>query len=64
MVKCNVKNCKYKYQIIGKRRCGRVFCAFHRYSDRHHCDFDFKDYERDKSAEENQKVVAEKIIKT
>lgn len=48
------------YTII-KCRCGYSFCGKHRYSDTHDCTFDYKRAQKDKLAEDLQKVEADKV---
>ncbi|XP_022151670.1 zinc finger A20 and AN1 domain-containing stress-associated protein 8-like [Momordica charantia] len=43
--------------------CGSLFCAVHRYSDKHNCDFDYRTAARDAIAKENPVVKAEKLDK-
>ncbi|NWS69096.1 ZFAN5 protein, partial [Crotophaga sulcirostris] len=42
-------------------RCGNLFCAFHRYSDRHNCPYDYKAEAAEKIRRENPVVVAQKV---
>ncbi|KAJ8534249.1 hypothetical protein K7X08_007573 [Anisodus acutangulus] len=44
-------------------RCGNLFCAAHRYSDKHDCPYDYKNAGRDAIAKANPVVVAEKLNK-
>ncbi|GBG62883.1 hypothetical protein CBR_g34255 [Chara braunii] len=44
-------------------RCGYVYCAVHRYSDKHNCAYDYKAAGRDAIAKANPTVVATKIEK-
>ncbi|XP_028780069.1 zinc finger A20 and AN1 domain-containing stress-associated protein 8 [Neltuma alba] len=44
-------------------RCGNLFCAAHRYSDKHNCSFDYRSAERDAIAKANPVVKAEKLDK-
>lgn len=44
-------------------RCGNVFCATHRYSDKHECQFDYRGAGRDAIAKANPVVKAEKLDK-
>ena len=44
-------------------RCGNVFCALHRYADKHNCSFDYKTAGREELERKHPKVVAEKIKK-
>ncbi|CAM6064680.1 unnamed protein product [Sphagnum tenellum] len=46
-----------------KCRCGITFCAFHRYSDKHCCTYDYKAAGQEAIAKANPLVVAEKIVK-
>jgi len=62
--KCGI--CKTKLQLvhqeIGKCKCGGVFCSTHRMLEEHSCQFDHKTIAKQKLAEQNQKVSAQKII--
>ncbi|KAE8673553.1 Zinc finger A20 and AN1 domain-containing stress-associated protein 5 [Hibiscus syriacus] len=56
--------CKRRVGLTGFRcRCGELFCADHRYSDRHDCSYDYKTVGREAIARENPVVKAAKIIK-
>ncbi|XP_011087429.1 zinc finger A20 and AN1 domain-containing stress-associated protein 5-like [Sesamum indicum] len=56
--------CRRKVGLTGFRcRCGELFCADHRYSDRHDCSYDYKAAGRQAIARENPVVKAAKIVK-
>ncbi|RDX78269.1 Zinc finger A20 and AN1 domain-containing stress-associated protein 5, partial [Mucuna pruriens] len=56
--------CRRKVGLTGFRcRCGELFCAEHRYSDRHDCSFDYKAAGREAIARENPVIRAAKIVK-
>ncbi|CAI9786086.1 unnamed protein product [Fraxinus pennsylvanica] len=56
--------CRRKVGLTGFRcRCGELFCAEHRYSDRHGCSYDYKAAGREAIAKENPVVKAAKIVK-
>ncbi|XP_057807715.1 zinc finger A20 and AN1 domain-containing stress-associated protein 5 [Salvia miltiorrhiza] len=56
--------CRRKVGLTGFRcRCGELFCADHRYSDRHDCSYDYKSAGREAIARENPVVKAAKIVK-
>ncbi|XP_051140188.1 zinc finger A20 and AN1 domain-containing stress-associated protein 5-like [Andrographis paniculata] len=56
--------CRRKVGLTGFRcRCGELFCAEHRYTDRHECSYDYKSAGREAIARENPVVKAAKIIK-
>ncbi|GER45194.1 A20/AN1-like zinc finger family protein [Striga asiatica] len=56
--------CRRKVGLAGFRcRCGEVFCASHRYSDRHDCSYDYKSAGREAIARENPVVKAAKLVK-
>ncbi|KAK7405468.1 hypothetical protein VNO78_06792 [Psophocarpus tetragonolobus] len=56
--------CRRRVGLTGFRcRCGDLFCAEHRYSDRHDCSFDYKAAGREAIARENPVVKAAKIVK-
>jgi hypothetical protein len=56
--------CRRKVGLTGFRcRCGELFCADHRYSDRHDCGYDYKAAGREAIARENPVVKAAKIVK-
>ncbi|KAI9005352.1 hypothetical protein BC832DRAFT_520884, partial [Gaertneriomyces semiglobifer] len=44
-----------------KCRCNQVFCSVHRYSDRHHCTFDYRQAAKASLAKENPLVRNEKL---
>ncbi|XP_078443725.1 A20/AN1-like zinc finger family protein [Wolffia australiana] len=56
--------CRRKVGLTGFRcRCGDLFCAEHRYSDRHDCSFDYKAAGREAIEKGNPVVKAAKILK-
>ena len=56
--------CKKKVGLTGfDCRCGGLFCAEHRYSDKHDCQFDYKEFGQDQIRKANPVVVGEKIKK-
>ncbi|KAL3624601.1 switch-activating protein Sap1 [Castilleja foliolosa] len=56
--------CRRKVGLAGFRcRCGDLFCADHRYSDRHDCSYDYKSAGREAIARENPVVKAAKIVR-
>ncbi|KAM9318444.1 AN1-type zinc finger protein 6 [Pholidichthys leucotaenia] len=57
-------SCRKKLGLTGFNcRCGNVFCGTHRYSDAHHCTFDYKADAAEKIRKENPVVAGEKIQK-
>lgn len=60
--RCNA--CKKRLGLTGFNcRCGSMFCAAHRYSDKHGCSFDYKMAGRDAIAKANPVVKGEKLDK-
>ncbi|GAB4832610.1 switch-activating protein Sap1 [Ancistrocladus abbreviatus] len=56
--------CRRRVGLTGFRcRCGELFCAEHRYTDRHDCSYDYKAAGREAIARENPVVKAAKIVK-
>ncbi|KAK7819673.1 zinc finger a20 and an1 domain-containing stress-associated protein 6 [Quercus suber] len=56
--------CKKSVGIIGiKCKCGNIFCAVHRYSDKHNCSYDYRAAARAAIAKANPVVKAKKIDK-
>ncbi|XP_068928230.1 AN1-type zinc finger protein 5-like isoform X4 [Petaurus breviceps papuanus] len=56
--------CRKKVGLTGfDCRCGNLFCAMHRYSEKHSCPFDYKAEAAEKIRKENPIIVAEKIRK-
>ncbi|OMO80827.1 Zinc finger, AN1-type [Corchorus olitorius] len=56
--------CRKRVGLTGFRcRCGELFCAEHRYSNRHDCSYDYKAAGREAIARENPVVKAAKIIR-
>ncbi|XP_078432854.1 zinc finger A20 and AN1 domain-containing stress-associated protein 11-like [Wolffia australiana] len=56
--------CRRKVGLTGFRcRCGLLFCAAHRYSDRHDCAYDYKAAARDAIQKANPVVKASKIVR-
>ncbi|RHN61069.1 putative transcription regulator A20-like family [Medicago truncatula] len=57
-------NCNKRVGLTGFNcRCGNLFCAVHRYSDKHDCPFDYRTSARDAIAKANPVVKAEKLDK-
>ncbi|KAK9837561.1 hypothetical protein WJX74_000239 [Apatococcus lobatus] len=54
--------CNKKIGLTGfKCRCEYMFCAAHRYPEKHECSFDFKTLERQRLARNNPLVQADKV---
>ncbi|XP_056460726.1 AN1-type zinc finger protein 5 [Gadus chalcogrammus] len=57
-------SCRKKVGLTGfDCRCGNLFCAIHRYSDKHDCPYDYRGAAAARIRKENPIVVAEKIQK-
>lgn len=60
--RCNT--CNKRVGLTGFNcRCGNLFCAVHRYSDKHECPYDYQTAARDAIAKANPVVKAEKLDK-
>lgn len=56
--------CRKKVGLTGiECRCGGLFCAIHRYSDKHDCSFDYRELGAAEIRRNNPVVVVEKIQK-
>ena len=56
--------CNKKIGLTGfKCRCGYFYCATHRHSDAHNCDYDYKSAGRAELAKANPLVVADKVTR-
>lgn len=56
--------CRKKVGLTGfECRCGGLFCAVHRYSDKHECTFDYREMGAQEIRRNNPVVVGEKIQK-
>lgn len=56
--------CKKKVGLTGfECRCGGTFCSIHRYSDKHGCQFDYKEHGADHIRKTNPLVVSSKVQK-
>ncbi|CAA7409519.1 unnamed protein product [Spirodela intermedia] len=56
--------CRRKVGLTGFRcRCGQLFCAEHRYSDRHDCSYDYKTAAREAIERANPVVKASKVVR-
>ncbi|KAH8387377.1 hypothetical protein KR093_006697 [Drosophila rubida] len=57
--------CGKKFGLTGgfPCRCGGTYCAFHRYSDRHDCSFDYRELGANEIRRDNPLVVPEKLRK-
>jgi len=52
------------FTILGFQcRCGGLYCAVHRYSDKHNCTFDYREHGAQEIRRNNPVVVGEKIQK-
>lgn len=57
-------SCKKRVGLTGfKCRCGNLYCASHRYSDKHNCPFDYRTAARDAIIKANPVIKAEKLDK-
>jgi len=57
-------SCKKKLGLTGfSCRCGGLYCAIHRYSDKHDCSFDYKAMGEKEISENNPLIVAQKVAK-
>jgi len=57
-------SCRKRVGLTGFQcRCGNLYCALHRYSDKHSCTFDYKTAGQEAIAKANPVVVAEKVVK-
>jgi hypothetical protein len=62
--RCVLESCKRKVGLTGfDCRCGGLYCWEHRYSDKHDCQFDYKELGQDQIRKNNPIVVGEKIQK-
>lgn len=62
--RCVFEGCKRKVGLTGfDCRCGGLYCWEHRYSDKHNCEFDYKELGQDQIRKNNPIVVGEKIQK-
>jgi len=56
--------CKKKLGLTGFQcKCGNYYCAMHRYSDKHNCDYDYKKAARENLSKDNPTVIGDKIVK-
>ena len=56
--------CRKKVGLTGFQcRCGGLFCAVHRYSDKHDCSFNYREMGAEEIRRNNPVVVGEKIQK-
>lgn len=57
-------SCQKRVGLAGfSCRCGGIFCPLHRYSDKHHCPFDYRTAGQEAIAKANPVVKGEKIDK-
>ncbi|KAL3274516.1 hypothetical protein HHI36_015899 [Cryptolaemus montrouzieri] len=59
--RCNFCNRKLNITNIYNCRCGKIFCSQHRYSEVHHCNYDYKTDGRRFLEQQNPLVTADKI---
>ncbi|KAE9585299.1 putative transcription regulator A20-like family [Lupinus albus] len=56
--------CKKRVGLTGfSCKCGNLFCAMHRYSDKHDCQFDYRTVGQDAIAKANPIIKADKLEK-
>ncbi|GMH28361.1 hypothetical protein Nepgr_030204 [Nepenthes gracilis] len=56
--------CRKRVSLMGfSCKCGNLFCAAHRYSDKHNCPFDYRAAAQDALAKANPLIKAEKLDK-
>ncbi|XP_054814373.1 zinc finger A20 and AN1 domain-containing stress-associated protein 8-like [Prosopis cineraria] len=56
--------CRKRVGLTGfSCKCGNLFCAMHRYSDKHDCSFDYRMVGQDAIAKANPVIKAEKLEK-
>jgi lysophosphatidic acid acyltransferase/lysophosphatidylinositol acyltransferase len=56
--------CRKRVGLTGFNcRCGSIYCAIHRYSDKHECTFDYRTAGQEAIAKANPVVKAEKLDK-
>ena len=56
--------CRKKLGLTGFQcKCGNYYCAMHRYSDKHDCDYDYKKAGRENLSKDNPAVISDKIVK-
>ncbi|CAL9164232.1 unnamed protein product [Musa hybrid cultivar] len=56
--------CKKRVGLTGFTcRCGNLFCSVHRYSDKHHCSFDYRSAAQNAIAKANPVVKPKKLDK-
>ena len=64
MKKTRCGHCHKKCNLINfECKCGKQFCIKHRYYFEHHCEFDYKYFEREKLKENLPQITANKIDK-
>lgn len=57
-------SCRKRVGLTGFNcKCGNLYCAMHRYSDKHDCPFDYRSASREAIATANPVVKAEKLDK-
>lgn len=62
--RCSLDSCKRKVGLTGfDCRCGGLYCWEHRYSDKHNCNFDYKELGQDQIRKNNPIVIGEKNSK-
>lgn len=62
--RCGREECKKRLGLTSVEcRCGTVYCAEHRYTEKHNCTFDYKAAARDAIAKANTRVASEKLQK-
>ncbi|KAJ3385389.1 AN1-type zinc finger protein 5 [Lobulomyces angularis] len=65
IIKLKCEHCKKKLGLANnfKCKCGKSFCALHRYSDRHDCAYDYKAASKSALIKDNPLIISEKVLK-
>ncbi len=63
---CNHNECNKKLKLIDLNltcKCGKNHCLFHRYPEKHDCDFDYKYKSKIDEKINKMKCISDKILK-
>jgi hypothetical protein len=59
MTKCNF--CKKKTLIQYNCKCGGIYCITCRYDDKHNCQFNYIEHQKNELSNKLEKIIANKI---
>ncbi len=60
--RCNHPECSTKLKLSDiVCRCGLQFCSEHRYSDKHNCSYDYREFGKKELTKNNPQIICKKV---